>query len=104
MCGGAFVPMLMFGIPGDPTTAVVLGVLMINGLQSGPRLLDDQLALIAPMMAALLVSALLLIPLTLYLLGSSEEHTSELQSLMRNSYAVFCFNKTTTTPQQTQTF
>src|SRR3546814_8867180 len=24
----------------------------------------------------------------------SEEHTSELQSLMRNSYAVFCLNKT----------
>src|SRR3546814_10303977 len=29
----------------------------------------------------------------------SEEHTSELQSLMRNSYAVFCLNKKT---QQTQ--
>src|SRR3546814_9829678 len=32
--------------------------------------------------------------------GRSEEHTSELQSLMRNSYAVFCLkkktNKTTT--------
>src|SRR3546814_10837988 len=26
--------------------------------------------------------------------GRSEEHTSELQSLMRNSYAVFCLNKT----------
>src|SRR3546814_2048091 len=25
----------------------------------------------------------------------SEEHTSELQSLMRNSYAVFCLNKQT---------
>src|SRR3546814_8482249 len=25
---------------------------------------------------------------------SSEEHTSELQSLMRNSYAVFCLKKT----------
>src|SRR3546814_7267858 len=25
---------------------------------------------------------------------SSEEHTSDLQSLMRISYAVFCFNKT----------
>src|SRR3546814_4079903 len=25
----------------------------------------------------------------------SEEHTSELQSLMRNSYAVFCLKKTT---------
>src|SRR3546814_8234423 len=28
--------------------------------------------------------------------GRSEEHTSELQSLMRNSYAVFCLTKTTT--------
>src|SRR3546814_7090144 len=33
--------------------------------------------------------------------GRSEEHTSELQSLMRISYAVFCLkkkNKTNTTP------
>src|SRR3546814_7686781 len=28
--------------------------------------------------------------------GRSEEHTSELQSLMRNSYAVFCFKKKNT--------
>src|SRR3546814_8570085 len=28
--------------------------------------------------------------------GRSEEHTSELQSLMRKSYAVFCLKKTTT--------
>src|SRR3546814_4764654 len=32
----------------------------------------------------------------------SEEHTSELQSLMRNSYAVFCLKKkNTTTPTPT---
>src|SRR3546814_1535722 len=30
------------------------------------------------------------------LCGRSEEHTSELQSLMRISYAVFCLNKKTT--------
>src|SRR3546814_7383379 len=30
-------------------------------------------------------------------LSRSEEHTSELQSLMRNSYAVFCLKKTTRT-------
>src|SRR3546814_8606909 len=29
----------------------------------------------------------------LLLTGRSEEHTSELQSLMRTSYAVFCFKK-----------
>src|SRR3546814_2892769 len=31
---------------------------------------------------------------TLLVAGRSEEHTSELQSLMRNSYAVFCLKKT----------
>src|SRR3546814_4116457 len=32
----------------------------------------------------------------------SEEHTSELQSLMRNSYAVFCLKKKTTLINQTR--
>src|SRR3546814_3024315 len=32
----------------------------------------------------------------------SEEHTSELQSLMRISYAVFCFKKKRTKQQQKQ--
>lgn len=69
MCGGAFVPMLMFGIPGDPTTAIVLGVLVINGIQPGAKLVETQAHLIAPMFASLLLSALILIPLTLFLLG-----------------------------------
>src|SRR3546814_9052085 len=33
----------------------------------------------------------------------SEEHTSELQSLMRISYAVFCLNKKTSTCYKTTT-
>src|SRR3546814_5963301 len=33
--------------------------------------------------------------------GRSEEHTSELQSLMRISYAVFCLKKKKTTKQNT---
>src|SRR3546814_4064578 len=42
--------------------------------------------------------------------GRSEEHTSELQSLMRISYAVFCLKKktqpiqTTTTPSASSTY
>src|SRR3546814_1498816 len=34
--------------------------------------------------------------------GRSEEHTSELQSLIRTSYAVFCLKKKTTTKPYTQ--
>src|SRR3546814_7979272 len=35
-----------------------------------------------------------------FVAARSEEHTSELQSLMRNSYAVFCLKKKTTTQKQ----
>src|SRR3546814_8294222 len=35
--------------------------------------------------------------------GRSEEHTSELQSLMRISYAVFCLKKNTDKPNKTNT-
>src|SRR3546814_5921641 len=38
-------------------------------------------------------------PLTVKLEDRSEEHTSELQSLMRISYAVFCLNKKTINQQ-----
>jgi len=36
--GGAFIPLLSLGIPGDPQTAVLLGSLMIHGLAPGPLL------------------------------------------------------------------
>lgn len=69
MCGGALVPMLSLGIPGDGTTAIILGVLLVYGIVPGPNLLTDQMATIAPMYMALLVSAAVLLPLSLFLFG-----------------------------------
>lgn len=39
--GGAFVPMLTLGIPGDAVTAVIIGALYIHGLKPGPMLLVE---------------------------------------------------------------
>ena len=36
--GGAFIPLLSLGIPGDPATAVILSGLLIHGLLPGPML------------------------------------------------------------------
>tara|TARA_B100001248_G_C27372300_1_gene452316 strand:- start:239 stop:1765 length:1527 start_codon:yes stop_codon:yes gene_type:complete len=36
--GGAMVPLLSLGIPGDPATAIILGGLLIHGLVPGPML------------------------------------------------------------------
>ncbi|HET6470121.1 MAG TPA: tripartite tricarboxylate transporter permease, partial [Geminicoccaceae bacterium] len=39
--GGAFIPMLTLGIPGDAVTAVIIGALFIHGLRPGPNLLIE---------------------------------------------------------------
>ncbi|WP_033070105.1 tripartite tricarboxylate transporter permease [Thalassospira australica] len=39
--GGAFVPMLTLGIPGDAVTAVIIGALFIHGLKPGPLMLVE---------------------------------------------------------------
>lgn len=69
VCGGAMVPMLAFGIPGDGVTAVVLGVLMVYGIVPGPDILTRQMSLVAPMYAALLISACVLLPVSLMIFG-----------------------------------
>jgi putative tricarboxylic transport membrane protein len=39
--GGAMIPMLTLGIPGDAVTAVIIGALTIHGLKPGPMLLVE---------------------------------------------------------------
>lgn len=39
--GGAFIPMLTLGIPGDAVTAVIIAALYIHGLRPGPNLMVD---------------------------------------------------------------
>ncbi|MCZ4354738.1 tripartite tricarboxylate transporter permease [Roseovarius aestuarii] len=40
--GGAFIPMMTLGIPGDAVTAIMIGALFIHGLNPGPMLMVDQ--------------------------------------------------------------
>src|SRR3546814_4946126 len=57
-----------------------------------------------PLVNICIVSMALLVLLSLPLTrGRSEEHTSELQSLMRISYAVFCLKKKKQQQKQPQT-
>lgn len=40
--GGAMVPTLVLGIPGSPTTAIILAAFVLQGLQPGPQLMKEQ--------------------------------------------------------------
>ena len=40
--GGALVPMMTLGIPGDPVTAILIGALLVHGLVPGPLLFIER--------------------------------------------------------------
>ena len=54
--GGALIPMLSLGIPGDPATAIILGGLLVHGLQPGPLLFQTSLDVIYALYITIVVS------------------------------------------------
>lgn len=56
--GGALIPMLTLGIPGDPVTAVLLGALLIQGVTPGPLLFEMNPELIWAIFAALFAATI----------------------------------------------
>lgn len=54
--GGAMIPMLSLGIPGDAVTAVMLGGLMLHGLTPGPLLFKNHLDVVYPIFASFILA------------------------------------------------
>jgi putative tricarboxylic transport membrane protein len=59
--GGAFIPMLTLGIPGDAVTAIFIGALFIHGLNPGPMLMIEQPHMFWFMVGALVLSNIFLL-------------------------------------------
>ena len=66
---GAMVPLLALGIPFAPTTAVLLGGLMIHGVTPGPTFITDHSDLFWLVVASMYIGNLILIILNLPLVG-----------------------------------
>ena len=62
--GGAFIPMLTLGIPGDAVTAIIIGALFIHGLKPGPMLMIE-----TPHLFWMIVSCLSIASVALMVLG-----------------------------------
>ncbi|MGY6565103.1 tripartite tricarboxylate transporter permease [Halomonas sp. KM-1] len=56
MTGGALIPMMTLGIPGDASAAILMGGLLIHGLQPGPMLFDEQANIAYGIIIAFLVA------------------------------------------------
>lgn len=53
--GGALVPLLALGIPGDAVTAIIMGVFIVHGVFPGPNLFSERPDLVGGVMVSMLL-------------------------------------------------
>ena len=63
--GGSMIPLLTLGIPGSGSTAVMLGILILYGLQPGPLLFTDSPEIVWPIIASMYIGNVALLVLNL---------------------------------------
>jgi len=64
-----FVPTMSLGIPGDPVMALILGALIIQGIQPGPQLITEHADLFWGLIASFWIGNILLVLLNVPLIG-----------------------------------
>lgn len=61
VCGGALIPLLTLGVPGDIITAIMLGALMIQGLTPGPLLFIEHPTTVYALFTAFIIANILML-------------------------------------------
>ena len=67
--GGAFVPLMTLGVPPNVVMALLLGALMVHGVQPGPLLMSQNPGLFWGVVASMAIGNLMLLALNLPLIG-----------------------------------
>ncbi len=70
---GAWVPAIVFGIPGDSVTAIVIGVLYMKGMNPGPTVFLNQPELIYAVFITFFVANIALVPLGFLAIRSARQ-------------------------------
>jgi putative tricarboxylic transport membrane protein len=67
--GGAFIPLLTLGIPANSVMAILLGAMMVHGMQPGPMLVQEQPGLFWGAVTSMYIGNIMLLVLNLPLIG-----------------------------------
>jgi TctA family transporter len=65
----SFIPLLTLGVPSNPTMALVLGALMIQGITPGPQVMTERPALFWGLIASMWIGNVMLVVLNIPLIG-----------------------------------
>jgi putative tricarboxylic transport membrane protein len=87
---GAWVPALVFGIPGDSITAIVIGVLYIKGLNPGPSIFMQNATAIYAIFMVFILANLLLLPLGIAAIKSAKQLLRAPRHVLMPVILLFC--------------
>ena len=87
---GAWVPALVFGIPGDSITAIVIGVLYIKGLNPGPSIFMNNPVAIYAIFMVFILANLLLLPLGIAAIKSAKQLLRAPREVLLPVILLFC--------------
>jgi TctA family transporter len=87
---GAWVPAIVFGIPGDSITAIVIGVLYMKGMNPGPTVFLNQPELIYAVFVAFFVANIALVPLGFLAIKSARQLLRMPRRVLMPIILIFC--------------
>jgi TctA family transporter len=87
---GAWVPALVFGIPGDSITAIVIGVLYIKGLNPGPSIFMQNAVSIYAIFMVFILANLLMLPLGIAAIKSAKQLLRTPRHVLMPVILLFC--------------
>jgi TctA family transporter len=86
----SFIPMLTLGIPSNPVMALMIGAMIIQGIQPGPSVMKEQPALVWGIIVSMWIGNLFLVVLNLPLIGLWVRMIMVPYPLLYPAILVFC--------------
>ena len=87
---GAWIPALVFGIPGDSITAIVIGVLYIKGLNPGPTVFMEKAPEMYAIFFVFILANLLMIPLGIAAIKGAKQLLRAPREVLMPVILLFC--------------
>jgi len=88
--GGAWIPALVFGIPGDSITAIVIGVLYMKGMNPGPTVFTENPQLIYAVFLIFIIANLIMLPLGWAAIKSARQVLRTPRNILLPVILLFC--------------
>src|SRR5213075_3266858 len=90
---GAWIPALVFGIPGDSITAIVIGVLYIKGLNPGPTAFMENAPSIYAIFLVFILANLLMLPLGVAAIKCAKQMLRVPRCVLMPAILLFCVDR-----------